>query len=119
MCLSLHVEKQLTQAGCKELRVEVGDELLGVGIKHAHPGDNVAGQTDADDLHDGLEDEQGKVGEVGMGAVGWRAMMLEGVHDGIGLLVGIGIHGQEVVGVRRQRPDAQRLYGVEQRHLVF
>lgn len=57
---------KLTKTRREELRVEVGEELLVFGVEVAHSGDDIAGEADADDLHDGLEDQQGEVGEVGV-----------------------------------------------------
>jgi hypothetical protein len=44
-----------TQTWCEERDIQVGQELLFVGIEHALLGNNVTRQTDADHFHDGLE----------------------------------------------------------------
>lgn len=58
-----------TKAGCKQLRVEVGEKLLALCIELTHSRNNVAGRAHANDFHDGLEDEKGEVGKIGMRAV--------------------------------------------------
>jgi hypothetical protein len=67
-------------------------------VELAHSRDDVARQTDADDLHDGLEDEQGEVRKVRVGAV----LVLEGLHVAIaGIIERLGAHGDEVRVVLR------------------
>lgn len=98
--------------------VEVRDELLGIGVELAHPGDDVARETDTDDLHDGLEDEQGEIGEVGVRAV--RRTLLEGVEKAIAGGVGVRVHDQEVCGGRgREVAQTERLdEAIEKRHAL-
>lgn len=104
-----------TQAWREQLGVQVRNELLRVGVELAHPGDNVAGQTDAYDLHDSLEDEEREVGEVWMGAVR-RALVLEGVEEAIAGAVRAGRHDGEVAG-GSEVAKTQRLDGtIEDRH---
>lgn len=50
-------DASLTKTWCKQLGIEVCEELLALCIELAHSCDDIARQTDADDLHDGLEDE--------------------------------------------------------------
>lgn len=57
----------LTQTRGEELCVEVCQEFLAFCVELAHSRNHVAGQADADDLQDSLEDEQGEVGEVRVG----------------------------------------------------
>ena len=47
-----------TQAWGKEHNIEVGEELLLVGIEMSQARNDVARQADADDLEDGLEDKE-------------------------------------------------------------
>ena len=49
---------RLTKTWSEEGDVEVGQKLLRVGIEHALTGHDVARETDADYLQDGLEDQQ-------------------------------------------------------------
>lgn len=89
---------------------------MGFGIEHAHSGNDVAGQTDADDLHDGLEDEQGEISEVGVRAVR-RQLVLGEIHEAIAAGVGRRSHQREVVGgLEGLVAQAQRLDAGEERH---
>jgi hypothetical protein len=56
-----------TQTWSEEHHIQVSEKLLRFCIEHALPGDNVARQTDADDLQHGLEHEQSQVAKVRMG----------------------------------------------------
>ena len=104
----------LTKAGCKQLRVEVGEELLALRVELAHSRDNVARRADADNLHDSLEDEQGEVGEVGMRAV---LVALEDIeHAIVAVLVRLRGHGDEIRGVSGRAAQAQGLGSREERH---
>lgn len=67
-------EVVLTQTWRKQLGVEVRDKLLGVCVELAHPCNNVARETDTDYLHDSLENEQGEIREIRVGAM-WRALL--------------------------------------------
>lgn len=55
-----------TQTRGKQLRIQVGQKFLRLGVEHALPGDYVPGQADTDDFHDSLEDEEDEVTEVGL-----------------------------------------------------
>lgn len=82
--------RERTQAGCEQLRVEIGQELLVLCIELAHSCDNIARQADADDLQDGLENEQCQVGKIRMRAV---RLVVEDLHEAIIAVV---------VGLRRK-----------------
>ena len=56
-------EEHLTQTWRKEGNVQVGQELLFVGIEHALPGDNISRQTDTDNLHHGLEYQEDQMAQ--------------------------------------------------------
>jgi hypothetical protein len=58
-----------TQTRRKQLGIEICDEFLVFGVKHAHARDDVARQTNAHDLQHRFEDEEGEVGEVRVRAV--------------------------------------------------
>jgi len=92
----------LTKAGREQLGVEVGEELLALGVEHAQARDNVARSADADNLHDGLEDEEGEVGKVGMRAV---VIVEDAEHAAVAVVVGLRGHGDKVG--RRGRETAQ------------
>jgi len=77
------VRVEHTKTRCEQLRVQVGKELLVLGIELAHPCDNVAWQAHADDFHNRLEDQQGEVGEIRVRAV----RLLEGAHEAIAAVV--------------------------------
>lgn len=109
-------EGRLTQTWGEELRVEIRNELLSVGVEHAHSRHDVPRQTDADDLHDGLEDEQSEIGEVGVRAVR-RWFVAEGVHEAIAAGVGRRSHERKVGGgIGGQAAQTQRLDAREERH---
>ena len=59
-------KRRRTETGREEHDVEIGDQLLGVCVKHANAGDDVTGKTDTDNLHNGFEDEEDKVAEAGV-----------------------------------------------------
>lgn len=83
-------------------------------IELAHPGDDVAGQTDTDDLHDSLEDQQGEIGEVGVRAV---RLLLEGLEEAIVAVVErLRGHGDKMVGAGSEVAQAQGLGTREERH---
>lgn len=104
----------LTKTGREQLCIEVGQELLAFCIELAHSCDNVARRADAHYLHDGLEDEQREVGEVGVRAVG---LLLEDLHEAIVAVVErLRGHGDEVVGVGSEVAQAQGLGTREKRH---
>lgn len=82
-----------TKTRREQLRVEIGKEFLVFGVELAHPGDNVAWQAHADDLHNRLKDQQSEVGEIWMRAV----LLLEDLHEAVApVVVGLGAHGDEV-----------------------
>lgn len=104
----------LTEARREQLCVEVGQEFLALCIKLAHSRDNVARQADAHDLHDGLENEQRQIGEVGVRAV---CLLLEDLHDSIVAIVErLRGHGYEVVGTGSEVAQAQGLGTRKERH---
>jgi len=108
----------LTQAGREKLRIQVGDELLCLGVEHAHAGYDIAWQTDADNLHDGLKDQQAKVGEVWVRAVRRKLVLLEGIEEAIARAIGVGIHQGEVSGGKGvEDTQPKRLRRCEERHL--
>jgi hypothetical protein len=47
-----------TKTRSEQSHVEVRHELLGIGIKHALAGGDIARQTDTDNFQHGLKDEQ-------------------------------------------------------------
>jgi hypothetical protein len=103
-----------TQAGCKQLGVEVRQELLVIRIELAHSCDDVAGQTDAYDLHDRLEDQQGEVRKVGVRGV----LVLEHLHEAIAAVVErVRAHGDKVGRVEVDVAQAQGLWIGEERHV--
>ena len=57
---------RLTETGREEHDVEIGEEVLGIGIKHALPSHNVSWQTNAHDLKNCGEDKHVEMPEVGM-----------------------------------------------------
>lgn len=97
----------LTEAGRKQLRVEVGEELLTFRVELAHSRDNVSRRADADNFHYGLEDKEGEVGEVGMRAV--RVALEDTEHAIVAVLVGLRGHGDEIRGVSCRAAQAQSL----------
>jgi hypothetical protein len=54
---------RLTQARRKESHVQIGHELLVLGIEHALSGDDISGQTHTHNLHDRLEYQQDQVAQ--------------------------------------------------------
>lgn len=56
-----------TQTGREQRDVQISHKLLLVGVEHALARDNITRQTDADDLHDGLEDQHDQMAQGGMG----------------------------------------------------
>jgi hypothetical protein len=104
----------LTQARCEELGVEICQKLLTVCVELAHSRDNIAWQTDTDDLHDSLKNEQCKVGKVGMRAV----LVLEDLDETaiVGVVVGLRGHGDEVGCGGLEIAQAQRLGNCEEGH---
>lgn len=97
---------ELTKTRGEELRVEVGEELLTVRIELAHSCNDIAGETDADDLHNGFEDEQCEIGEVGVRSV----LVPERMHEAIvAVVVGLRGHGCESGGAGLEVAQAQGL----------
>lgn len=47
-----------TKTWCEQSDIEVGNEFLRIGIKHANLGSNVTGEADTDDFEDSFEDEK-------------------------------------------------------------
>lgn len=87
-----------TEAWGKQLCVEVRQELLVLCVELAHSRDNVARQTDTDNLHHGLEDEQRKVRKVRVRAV----LLPENLHEAAciaSIVERLCAHGDEVVSV--------------------
>jgi hypothetical protein len=109
---------RLTKTRSEELRVEVCEELLALCIELAHSCDNVAGQTDADNLHDGFEDEESEIGEVGMRAV---RLLLEDLEEAIvAVVVRMRSHGDKgVVGAGLHVAQAQGLGGRKKGHVAM
>jgi hypothetical protein len=92
-----------------------GLTFLVFGVELAHPRDDVARQADTDNLHDGLEDQQRQVREVGVRAV----LVLEGVHEAIAaVVVGVRAHGDEAGRGELELAQAQGLRAGEERHLA-
>jgi hypothetical protein len=109
---------RLTKTRSEELRVEIREELLALCIELAHSRNDVAGQTDADNFHDGFEDEESEVGEVGMRAV--RRLLLEDLEEAIvAVVVRMRSHGDKgVVGAGLHVAQAQGLGGGEEGHVA-
>lgn len=107
---------KLTQTRREQLCVEVGQELLALGIELAHSCDDVSRRTHAHHLHDSLEHQQREVCEVGVRAV--RRLVLEDVEDAaiVAVVVRLRGHGDERVGVGIEVAQAQGLGTCEKRH---
>lgn len=82
----------LTEARREQLSVEIGKKLLAVCVELAHSGDNIARRAHTDDLHDGLEDEEGQIGKVGMRGMGILERGEHGAGDGV---LGLGGEGDK------------------------
>ncbi len=85
-----------TQTRREEHDVEVGEKLLLLSVEVAQSRDDVAGQADADHLHDGFEDEQDQVAERRMRVV--PALR----EEAEGRLHGRGLHGAEASAPERR-----------------
>jgi hypothetical protein len=109
----LYVKGARTKTGCEELRIEVGQELLALCIELAHSGDNIAGRTNTDNLHNSLENQQREIEEIRMRAV----LVPEYIeHAIVAVLVGLGGHGDELGRRCCCAAQAQGLRSREERH---
>jgi hypothetical protein len=102
-----------TKARGEQLCVEVRQELLVLRIELPHSCHDVARQTHAHNLHDGLEDQQCKVGKVGVRAV----LVPEDAHVAVaGVVERLSTHSDEVWGVEVGGAHAKGLRSREERH---
>lgn len=79
--MALGVGWQLTQTWREEHHIQIRHKLLLLRIEHALSCDDIARHADADDLQDGLEDEENEVAKIGFSLIVHHDRLLESIES--------------------------------------